>query len=231
MWRTAALIAAVLALASWIVLCLVVQPPRIEAALGVEVERALAAVELDDVRAVVDGRDAALEGLVASPDQKAEAERSIAGAPGLRAVDNRLMVREVAVATEDTTYLEIRTSPGGVSLSGGVPSEARRLEIVDRARQIYGADRVKEQLVVDSAAPDGAAFAAAADVVQALAEVAGAEQGVRARLRADSLRLSGTVPSEQTRRRVEEQTRAAASGLRLFFSALAVRPRDDRERS
>ncbi len=218
MWRSAALIGAVLALGSWIVLCLVAQPTHIEQTLRLETERVLAAAGLGDVRAVVSGRDAALEGLVASPAVFAEAERLIAGVAGIRAVDNRLTVRDLAKEVAPT-YLEIRVAATGVSLRGAVPSEALRLEVVESARQVFGSDRVDEQLTVDAAVEDGAAVAVAADVVRALAEAA---DGVRVRLKGDSLRLSGTVASARERRRIERQARAAAPGVRLFFSALVV---------
>ncbi len=217
MWRTAALIGALLALGSWIALCLVAQPPRIEEALRLETERVLAEAGLGDVRAVVSGRDAALEGLVASPVVLAEAELLVAGVAGVRTVDSRLVVREVAEAVPD--YLEISVRAGAVSLRGTVPNEALRRELVDRARQLFGIDRVDERLVVDAAVSGGAALDGAAGVVSALA---GAGEGVRARLKGDSLRLSGTVESVEVRRRTEQQARAAAPRVRLFFSALEV---------
>ena len=218
MWRTAALIGAALALAAWIVWCLGTQPPRIEETLRVEAERALAAADLADVRAAVNGRDAALEGLVASADSREEAELQVARLPGIRRVDNRLLVRARPVPVPKT-YLEISTRPDGLALRGTVPNEALRLEVVERARQLFGEDRVDDRLAVDATLNQGAALAGAAGAVSALAE-AGA--GVRARLEGDSLRLSGTVVSEAARRRIESRARAAVPGVRLFFSALMV---------
>ncbi len=216
MWHTAALIGAVLALGGWIAFCLVLQPPRIEETLQLGAERALATTDLGDVRVAVSGRDATLEGLAVSPAALAEAELLVAGVAGVRAVDNLLAVREAEPVP--VTHLEIRVGTAGLSLIGAVPSEALRLEVVDRARQLFGDDRVDARLIVDAAVPDGAALAAAASVLSAVAEAG----GVRARLAGDSLRLSGTVASVEQRRRIEQQARAAAPGVRLFFSALAV---------
>ncbi len=218
MLRTAAVIGAVLALGAWIVFCLAVQPPRIEEELQLETERALATAGLGGVRAVVSGRDAKLEGLVASAAVLAEAERLVAGIAGVRTVDNLLTVRE-AVETEPATYLEISVGAHGVSLRGAVPSEALRRQVSGRAQQLFGVDRVDERLRVDATVQGGAALASAADVISALAEVG---EGVRARLKGDSLRLSGTVASTDVRRRIERQARTAAPGVRLFFSALEV---------
>ena len=221
MLQTAALIGAVLALAGWIVFCLAVQPPRIEEGLQLTTERALATAGLGDVRAVVTGRDAKLEGLVASANVLAEAELLVAGVPGVRTVDNLLTVREAVEVAEvpPADHLEISVGANGLSLRGAVPNEALRREVLERARQLFGADRVNEQLTVDATVADGAALAGAADVISAFA---GAEEGVRARLSGDSLRLSGTVASVEARHRIEQQARAAAPGVRLFFSALEV---------
>ncbi len=221
MWHSAAFIGALFALASWIALCLVAQPLRIEESLSLETERVLAEAGLEDVRAALSGRDARLEGVVASDAVSAEARRLVGDVAGVRTVKNLLTVREVvkAVETAPVTYLEISVLSAGVSLRGVVPSEALRREVVERARQLFGSDRVDEQLTVDAAVAGGAAMASAAAVLGALA---GSGEGVRARLKGDSLRLSGTIVSVEARRRVEQEARAAAPGVRLFFSALAV---------
>ena len=218
MARTAALISAVLALGGSIVFCLAVLPPRIEEELQLATERALATAGLGDVRAVVSGRDAKLEGQVASGTLLVEAEMLVAGVVGVRVVDNLLAVREVAAAPP-TDHLEISVGANGVSLRGAVPNETLRREVLDRARRLFGDDRVDEELTVDATVADGAALAGAAGVIGAFV---GAGEGVRARLSGDSLRLSGTVASVEARRRIEQQARAAAPDVRLFFSALEV---------
>ncbi len=217
MWRQAALIGAVFALVTWMAYCLVVQPPRIEGALRHETERVLTEASLGDVRATVDGRDVVLDGQVATPALLAEAERLLARVVGIRGVDNRLTVH-VAPEAPAPTYLEIRVGVDGVSLRGAVPNGELLQAVVDSARQTFG-DRVDQRLAIDAAVPTGAAVAAAASVVRALAR---SPDGVRVRLKGDSLRLSGTVASVEERRRVEDLARAATPGVRLFFSALRV---------
>ncbi len=216
MWHKAALIGAVFALLTWIAICLVAQPARIEEGLSREAEIVLKDAALEDLQATVAGRDVTLEGEVESPAVYARAERLVAGVAGIRTVDNRLTVREKTEAPAPI-YLEIRLEAGGVSLRGTVPSEELRLAVEESARQTFS--RVDERLTVDATVPNGAAVAAAAGVVRALA---GAGDGVRVRLQGDSLRLSGTVASAEERRRVEDSARAATSGVRLFFSALSV---------
>ncbi len=220
MWHSTALTAAVLALASWIVLCLVAQPPRIEEALRLEATRALADAHLPDVRAVFSGRDATLEGLVATPALIAEAESAVSAVAGVRVVASQLTVREIADEAIPS-YFEIRTRPGGVTLRGTVPSDERRLEVLERARQAYGLEAVEERLAVDAAVEDGAALAGAPGVIDALASVG---DEVKVRLRGDSLRLSGTVADAESRRRIEDRVRAAVPEVRLFFSALRAGP-------
>ncbi len=218
MRHTAALISAVLALGSWIVLCLVVQPSRIEERLRLETERVLAAGDLEDIRSIVNGRNVALEGQVASPTVLAEAERLVTGVAGIRTVDNRLAGHEVAEVALPT-HLEIRVGPAGVSLRGTVPNKALRLEVLEQTRQLFDIDRVDERLAVDAEVEDGAALAGAAGVIRALA---GAGEDVEAILGGDNVRLSGTVASGKVRQRIEEQTRAAAPRARLFFSLITV---------
>lgn len=222
MWRSAALIGALLALASWITLCLVAQPSRIEETLRLEVEQVLAGADLGDVRPTVDGRDVRLEGVVASQDASEEAERWVTGVAGVRVVDNLLKAREAVVMVQEAplTYLEISILENGIRLRGPVPSEALLREVADRARLLFGLERVDDQLTVDPTVEDGAAMTSAAAVLSALAEV---EQGVQARLKGESLRLSGTVANVESRRQVEQRMRAAAPRVRLFFSTLTVR--------
>ncbi len=218
MWHKAALVGAMFALLTWIAFSLVAQPPRIQEELWAETERVLVDAGLGKVQGSVSGRNVALEGQVATPAEAARAERLIADIAGIRAVDNRLQVRDEPAAPPPT-FLEIRVEAGGVNLQGGAPNEALRLAVVESAREAFGNDRVFERLTVDAAIADGAAMAAAAGIVRALA---GVRDGVKVRLKGDGLRLSGTVSSVEERRRVEEQARKATPGVRLFFSALMV---------
>lgn len=218
MWHKAALVGAMFALVTWIAFSLVAQPPRIQEKLRIETERVLVDAGLGNIQASVRGRNAILEGQVAAPVEAARAEGLIVDIAGIRVVDNRLQVREDSVAPPPT-YLEIRVEAGGVNLLGGVPNEGLRLAVLESALEVFGSERVIEQLTVDAAIPDGAAMAAAAGIVRALADV---RDGVKVRLKGDGLRLSGTVASAEERRRVEEQARKATPGVRLFFSALTV---------
>lgn len=218
MGRATALIAAVAALVLWFAFCLYRQPPRIENALRGEAVHALAVAGLSAVRPEVDGRDVVLAGTVASADSRLQAESVVAGVAGVVAVENRLAV-VVAEPEPTLPFLEIRSRPEGVSLRGSVPSESRREELLARARELYGAERVDDRVAVDAAVADGAALAGAAKL---LAVLAGTRQQLEARLDGDSLRLSGTVSSLEAKRRLEEQAQAAAPLVRLFFSTLEV---------
>lgn len=218
MQRPTALLTAVAALVLWFVFCLYLYPPRIEGALLDDSVAALAGAGIAGVRPEVDGRDVVLLGTVASAESRAQAEHLVAGVTGVIAVDNQL---EIAAAAPEPPplYLEIRSRPEGVLLRGSVPTTTEREELLTRARDLYGADRVEDQTVVDAAVEGGAALASAAGVLGVLA---GTRQTLQARLDGDSLRLSGTVSSPEARRRIEEQARAAAPLVRLFFSTLLV---------
>ena len=219
MRRPTPLIIAVAALVLWTVYCLYTHAPRVEAALLSESEVALATAGLSDVQPDFSGRGAVLSGTVASPDLRAEAERIVAGVEGVLSVENQLAVADVLEPRETPPYLEIRSRPEGVTLSGPVPSEAHRQELVQRARHLYGDHRVDDRLVVDAATVDSSALASAAEVLGVLA---GTRQELQARLEGESFRLSGTMPDRESRRLLEEQARAAAPRIRLFFSALKV---------
>ena len=159
-----------------------------------------------------------LVGVVDSDASRSQAERVVTGVAGVLSVTNRLEVPASELAPLPP-HLEIRSQPEGVTLRGTLPTEARREELLARARELYGADRVDARLAVDPGVADGAAVAGAGDV---LAVLAGHRQAVEARLDGDGLRLSGTVSSAEARKRIEEQAQAAAPRVRLFFSALAV---------
>lgn len=225
MGRRTALIAAVAALALWLGFCLFAHPPKIEAALRSEASQALVAAGLTGVRADFDGRDAVLAGTVASPDLATRAQRLVAGVEGVLTVTDRLQVVEAPEPEPEPlpTYLEIRARPSGVTLRGPVESETLRRELVARARELYGEERVEALLEVD-AARAGAAQASAAQVLGVLAR---SGQTVEARLEGDSLRLSGTVDSPEARRQIEARARAAAPRIRLFFSTVTVTPEGD----
>ncbi len=223
MGRRTALIAAVAALALWLGFCLFAHPPKIEAALRSEASQALVAAGLTGVQADFDGRDAVLAGTVASPDLATRAQRLVAGVEGVLTVTDRLQVVEAPEPEPLPTYLEIRARPSGVTLRGPVVSETLRRELVARARELYGEERVEALLEVD-AARAGAAQASAAQVLGVLAR---SGQTVEARLEGDSLRLSGTVDSPEARRQIEARARAAAPRIRLFFSTVTVTPEGD----
>ncbi len=209
------LLAAAAALVLWLVFCLFYHPPRIESALYGASAEALEVAGLSGVRPEVDGRDVALVGTVESTDERSQAERAIGAVVGVVTVENRLEVASLILPH----YLEIESWPEGVKLRGTMPSEDRREVLLTLARELYGADRVEARLEVDAEARDGAALTRAAEVLTVLA---GNRHAIQARLDGDSLRLSGTVASIETRKRIEEQAQAAAPRVRLFFSAIVV---------
>lgn len=216
MWREAALTSTVGVTILWIAFCLYHHPPKIEAALQSESTAAVAVAGFSDVRPSAAGRRIVLEGSVPSAELRDQAERVVLGIRGVTGVDNHLSI-PVATAPELPPFLEISTRPAGVTLRGPVASRALRDELVKLAAELFTA--VDDRLVVDPAADHGTATARAASVLSALAR-AGPE--IRVRLQGESLRLSGTVASEEQRRRIERRVQAAADDVRLFFSTLAV---------
>ena len=242
MWRQAALVTTLIAQLIWVGLCLQRHPSQIEESLAAASMRDLSAAGFADVEIRFQGRDAELKGTVDTPDRGLDIERRIRSIPGVRKVVSRLIVEPEAGPTPVLPYLEIHARPGSVVLLGSVPSAAQRQDVVQKAVELFGEEQVDDRLVVDEAAEDGVAMAHATDFVAiAWQAMSGTQSNPPAgdvafsnlvvRLRGEGLRLSGRVGSQEARRRIESQARAAAPDARVFFSALEVSdaPRIQRE--
>ncbi|MEM7352449.1 MAG: BON domain-containing protein [Acidobacteriota bacterium] len=219
MWRSRALPLTLVALVLWIGFCLMYYPPRIQASLLASSHQTLAASGLSEIRLRVEGRSAILEGDVTSPEQSREAERLVRGLRGLRTVENRLRQVDPEPAEPLPAHLELRSRPEGLVLRGPVPSEATKDELLVLAAELVGADRVDHHLVVDPDAEESAALISAAAVLRTLVD---SEPGITVRFHGNSLRLAGTLSSDETRRQVDERFRDAAEDVRAIFSLLRV---------
>ena len=113
--------------------------------------------------------------------------------------------------------MEVVPTSKGVTLRGRVADEARRDRWVAIAQGAFGADRVIDRLEILPGAnwPEG--FASVADLMQTLAESDG---GVRAVLHAAtdvaSVRLTGSVGSDDARSTIERKVRAALPTVKVI---------------
>jgi outer membrane protein OmpA-like peptidoglycan-associated protein len=155
-----------------------------------------AGIDPQAARAVVDAetgvRVVRLRSLATAPDQGSDA------APGASAAD------PTPPATTGLPSLSARISTGAVTLTGTVPSETVRAEVVATVEGAFGAGSVTDRLTVDPAVGD-AGLAVAAAATAALGRAAQATVGL-----ADGrLDLSGSAPPEA----IDATVSAAAQGL------------------
>ncbi|MCP3964070.1 MAG: BON domain-containing protein [bacterium] len=223
-WRLTVLIVAAAALALWVGYTLATQPSRIEEALRVETSQVLVLAGLGGVEPELDGREAVLRGSVASVELRNAAERVTAGIDGVRSVENLLEVASAAAPEPVPRYLEIRSRPDSVTLRGSVSSETLRRQIVERATALYGAEGVDDRLVVDESIETGVGPDSAVEILGALADL---EQELRLHVEADHVRLSGTVGSDEDRRRIQQRVLEAANRVPSVFNELEVLERQE----
>jgi OOP family OmpA-OmpF porin len=100
-------------------------------------------------------------------------------------------------------------APGPVIASGTMPDQAGKDELLARLRDVYGAGRVVDQIVVgDVAAPAGWSERVAAMVGPALRNISGGQLAVEG----STVSLRGAVPSDAVRGEVASKVAQALGG-------------------
>lgn len=122
-----------------------------------------------EIRSTVGGGMVLLEGVVANPIQREEAEGAIARLKGVKRVDNRLQIRRLSEpdavvasirqalnrrAVRETDRIRVRVGDGGqVVVEGIVQSAEERSTVLGAIRGTGGVQRIEDRLLVDSTAP------------------------------------------------------------------------------
>lgn len=173
----------------------------------------LAAQGFDWAKVEVTGRDIRLTGQALTPDAQAQAVAAAGQVAGARLVDNA-----TSIIALRRPYLWSAAKAGGtITLTGVVPSEASRVQVVGRARQVSQGAEVIDRLELARGAPDGFAEACA----MLLRQLARLDQG-NAVLSDLKMSLQGTANTTEVISAVEQAMAAPPPG----FSAteISIRP-------
>lgn len=173
--------------------CFAMELPRIEAAIETQATATLADVGVRDLRIEADGRDVTLYGTIAFAEIGLEAARRAAGEPGVRSVDNRLVM-----AGEPN--FEFGLDGDIWLLAGRLPTPESRQELFDAAAAIVGQGNVIDETEVDASVTEPPWIPTLPRLIQLLRQVHG---GPGLRLRDGTLTLTGHTSSEGMRDRLE----------------------------
>lgn len=197
--------------------CFALEFPGIEATIETRTAETLADVGVRDLRIEADGRDIALHGTIAFAEIGVEAARRAAGEPGVRSVDNRLVM--AAAPT-------FEFGPDGDIwlLAGRLPTPEIRQELFDAAAAIVGQGNVIDETEVDAAVTEPPWIPTLPRLIQLLRLVQG---GPGLRLQDGKLTLTGHTSSEGMRDRLEFDVAAIAEAAETGWAIaneMAVAP-------
>ena len=120
-----------------------------------------------DIRSTVAGGMVVLEGVVATPGQRDEAERVVGGLRGIKRLINRLQISELGDADavgasirqalnrraiREASQIEVRVDQGHVTVEGTAQSRQERLAILGAIRGTRGVQTIDDRLTVE---PEG----------------------------------------------------------------------------
>jgi osmotically-inducible protein OsmY len=122
-----------------------------------------------EIRSTVGGGMVVLEGVVATPIQREEAEGAIGRLKGVKGIDNRLQIRRLSEpdaveasirqalnrrAVREADRIRVRVGDGGqVVVEGIVHSAEERSTVLGAIRGTGGVQRIEDRLCVESTAP------------------------------------------------------------------------------
>lgn len=186
--------------------CVRCHAPHIEAELTEQGREQLIAAGFDPAMLIdVDGRDAKLEGLAKSEDDRASVARLVTEVPGMRTVDNRLSL-PVPIR------FELDRSRTMAALRGRLPNAAHREAIVSRAHELWGAEAVSDELQVDPAVVEPAWLSGLPDALGAFSL---RTEGGSFVIDGEELTIGGRMFAESARRALLEQLGGALPGLAI----------------
>lgn len=166
-------------------------------------ERTVQALEAEGITGAdvsFDGRDGTISGL--SGDHAAHAKDIVLGVDGVRVADVKGAGGDGASAP-----LTIDSADDKITLSGEVPDEATKAELIEAATAKADGREVVDELTVKDGAKSSMDATGVGTLVEAI-EAAGGDISVQAG--GDTVTLSGEVPSEDAKAAVEEKAKEAA---------------------
>ncbi|MGL4289315.1 MAG: BON domain-containing protein [Phreatobacter sp.] len=191
-------------LALLIVLAISFGETPVTADIAKRVSGQLASQGFDWAKVETIGRDIRLTGQAPSADARARAVTAIGQVAGSRLVDNATSI----IALRRPYLWSAEKAAGTITLTGVVPSEASRAQVVGRARQVSQGADVVDRLELARGAPDG--FAEACAVL--LRQLARLEQG-SAVLSDLKMSLQGIANTAEVISSVEQAMAAPPAGF------------------
>ena len=179
------------------------------ATLEAQIQSALAAAGFDDLAVMVDGEIATVTGTVPNEESLSAAALAVLAVPGVAQLDNRLEIGSAigsadlelallaALAEDEFAYVRVEVQNGLTTLSGSVPTEEARSQVVATAGEIDGIEKIDNRLIVDPDLPIGPALPP--EQLEAAAAAALADAGIQtvaATVEGRRAILDGTVPLE-----------------------------------
>ena len=206
MSRTVIWLLGLIALALLIFLCVRNHLPDIQEDILNRTAGALSAAPTKWAKVAVEGRNVSLTGIAPSEALREKAVETAGAVRGVVSVNDRLTVAQalpeaVLAPKPVVVHLPYKTqfakNASGLVLTGSVPNEELRRMLLQLAKEKFGAEHVKDQLQIDSGAPQGWQQA----VAMAITNLALFDMG-SASLVDTEISLSGRVASEQTKNEV-----------------------------
>ena len=198
--------------------CVQHHAPRIQSSLQGSANNALAAIALPGLSAVADGRDITLEGVVGSAEIKERVGAEVAAIRGVRVVDNQLDVSALPSPEFRLTF-----DRGIAVLAGLVPSADIRSQLVARAGELFGTDRVRDELTVGETVD----LPWIGRLLSALTAFREADQGLMSTgfdAVDNLLTLTGVVPAADARSSIETAFRSALPDIDIDNRIEVVAP-------
>ena len=111
---------------------------------------------------MVDGEMATVSGTVPNEESLSAAALAVLAVPGVAQLDNRLEIGPAigsadlevallaALAADEFAYVRVEVQNGLATLSGSVPTEEARSQVVATAGEIDGIEKIDNRLIVDT---------------------------------------------------------------------------------
>lgn len=155
--RTVILLLGLISIALLLFFCVRNHAPLIQKDILNRVSTVLSPAPTDWTKVSVDGRNVLLTGVAPSELLREKADKMARAVTGVVSIDNQItVVKVIPKPVVISPYTSSFSKEGSVIvLSGLVPNEDQRNTLFQHAEQKFGIGNVTDQLVIDSAAPQG----------------------------------------------------------------------------
>jgi len=199
--RTIILLVGLIALALLMFFCIRSHGPSIQGDIVSRTSNQLSGSPTEWAKVSADGRNVLLTGIAPTQQLREKAVGIASSVAGVVSVENQIVVASSEPVVAQTQYkTQFSRDASGIILTGNVPNEETRNQLVSLAEENYGSARVIDQLKVVPGEPEGWNQAA----TLALGSLAGFDNGV-ASLVDMKMSLSGEVASAEAEAQIQQQ--------------------------